>query len=87
MSRRVGRRLLRLVGRPVRCERCGDVLFRGRPVIVGGHLWLLGAEQAVVRVDWRSRRALAFRHVDLDRCRRPPPDGGFLPVSRLGGGG
>jgi glycosyltransferase involved in cell wall biosynthesis len=59
------------IGRPVRCEVCGEVLFRGLPLVTAGRLKLLGAEQAQVRVDWDKMNRLTFRHVERDRCRRP----------------
>lgn len=59
------------LGRPVRCEVCGEVLFRGIPVVWRGRLKLFGAESARVRVDWDKMNRMTFRHVDLDRCGRP----------------
>lgn len=63
-------RLVERIGRPVRCERCGGVLFRGVPLLWRGRLRLLGAENSVVRADWDAMNRLAFRHVELERCRR-----------------
>jgi GT2 family glycosyltransferase len=57
------------LGRPVRCESCGQVLFRGMPFIWHGRLKLLGAESAWVRVDWDKMNRMTFRHADVDRCR------------------
>jgi len=79
MSRPLGARLLRLAP-AVRCERCGEVLFRALPVLSGGRLRLYGAERAVVRVAFSSRRTLVFRHEAADACRREVE----LPVSELG---
>jgi len=59
------------VGRPVQCEVCGDVLFRGFPLIWRGRLKLLGAESALVRVDWDKMNRMTFRHVEMDRCKPP----------------
>jgi hypothetical protein len=56
------------VGRPVRCEVCGEVLFRGLPFIWRGRLKLLGAETAQVRADWDKMNRMTFRHVETDRC-------------------
>ncbi len=77
--RGVGRRLVRLAP-AVRCERCGEPLFRAIPVLTGGRLRLYGAEQAIVRVTFSSRRTLAFRHEALDACAREIE----LPYQRLG---
>ncbi len=59
------------VGRPVRCEVCGQELFRGLPILWGGRVKFLGAESALVRTDWDKMNRMTFRHVELDRCRRP----------------
>ena len=64
--------LLYARARPVRCEVCGAELFRGLPIPWRGGVKLLGAEYALVRVDWSSMNQLVFRHVEADRCR---PDG------------
>ena len=77
--RRIGNRLLRLAP-AVRCERCGGVLFRAFPVLSGGRLRLYGAERAVVRVAFSSRRTLVFRHEAADACEREIE----LTVSDLG---
>jgi|tagenome__1003787_1003787.scaffolds.fasta_scaffold20968984_2 hypothetical protein len=71
---RMRRQLKRLVlasGRPVRCEACGVELFRVVPIPWRGGVKLLGAEQALVRVDFDSMNELVFRHVEADSCRRP----------------
>lgn len=67
-SRRARATLTLAVGRPVRCEICGEVLFRGLPFVWKGRLKLLGAETARVRADWDKMNRLSFRHVELDRC-------------------
>ncbi|HWH94450.1 MAG TPA: glycosyltransferase [Baekduia sp.] len=59
------------VGRPVRCEVCGGELFRVLPLVSGGRLNLLGAEQMPVRADWDKMNRMTFRHVDRDLCDRP----------------
>ena len=64
----------------IRCERCGTPLFKAIPVIRGGRLTLYGAERAIVRVAFSSRRTLVFRHEAVDACRREVE----LPVGRLG---
>ena len=67
--RRVRTRLIAAVGRPVHCEVCGEVLFRGLPFIWRGRLKLLGAESSLVRADWDKMNRMTFRHVEMDRCR------------------
>jgi hypothetical protein len=52
----------------VRCEECGEVLFRGLPFIWRGRLKLLGAERILVRADWDKMNRMTFRHVERDRC-------------------
>lgn len=64
----------------VRCERCGKELFRAWPVLSRGRLTLYGAERAVVRVAFSSRRTLVFRHEAADACLREVE----LPVTGLG---
>jgi hypothetical protein len=74
MGASVRSRVKRLVlerGRPIRCEACGEELFRGLPVPWRGGVKLLGAESALVRVDWSTMNELVFRHVESDRCVRP----------------
>jgi len=61
-------RIVRAVGRPVRCEACGEVLFYGLPLLWRGRLKLLGAESALVRADWDKMNRMTFRHVESDRC-------------------
>lgn len=65
-------RITHVVGRPVRCEVCGEVLFRGVPVVWAGRLKLFGAESARVRADWDKMNRLAFRHIDRDQCEPRP---------------
>jgi len=60
-------------GRPIRCEACGEVLFRALPVVWRGKLKLLGAEAGIVRADWDKMNRMTFRHVQLDRCPSPRP--------------
>ena len=78
-ARRLGERLLRAAP-AVRCERCGEVLFRTVPVVSRGRLTLYGAERVGVRVAFSSRRTLVFRHEAADACRREIE----LPISELG---
>lgn len=68
--RRARGRITHALGRPVRCEVCGEVLFHGVPVVRAGRLKLYGAESARVRADWDKMNRLAFRHIDADRCGR-----------------
>jgi len=67
-QRAIKRTLLRALGRPVRCELCGETLFRAVPVVARGRVKLIGAECALVRVDFDSMNHLSFRHVQADRC-------------------
>jgi hypothetical protein len=66
-------RLIGRVGRPVRCEVCGEVLFRGLPFIWRGRLKLLGVESAQVRTDWDKMNRMTFRHVERARCKLQAP--------------
>ena len=67
--RRLRTRVVAHVGRPVRCEVCDEVLFRGVAIVWRGRLHLLGAESALVRADWDKMNRMAFRHVETDACR------------------
>ncbi len=68
-ARRLVKRLL-LVGAPViTCERCGRPLFSAYPVIANGRLFLYGAEDITVKLEWSSKRTLRFRHESLHLCR------------------
>jgi hypothetical protein len=66
--RQVRTQVVEKVGRPVYCEVCGRVLFRGLPFIWRGRLKVLGAERALVRADWDKMNRMTFRHVERDRC-------------------
>ncbi len=68
--RDVRTRLTDALGRPVRCEVCGEVLFRGVPVVWRGRLKIFGAESEAVRADWDKMNRMVFRHLDVDRCIR-----------------
>lgn len=68
--RDVRTRLTVALGRPVRCEVCGQVLFRGVPVIWRGRLKIFGAESEAVRADWDKMNRMVFRHLDVERCTR-----------------
>jgi hypothetical protein len=68
VPRRVLRSLLLLAARDVRCEECGRTLFRGRAFVGRGGVKLLGAEKALVRVDFDSMNRLAFRHGAAGDC-------------------
>ncbi|MGH2914377.1 MAG: hypothetical protein ACRDMX_05270, partial [Solirubrobacteraceae bacterium] len=69
--RRARAELTNALGRPIRCEVCGEILFRGIPFVWGGRLKLLGAETVRVRCDWDKMNRLSFRHVEADRCTGP----------------
>ena len=66
--RQVRTKIVEKVGRPVRCEVCGRVLFRGLPFVWRGRLKILGAEGVQVRADWDKMNRMTFRHVERDRC-------------------
>src|SRR5690242_8552218 len=76
------KRLLRFAP-TIRCERCGEPLFKAYPVVEGGSLHLFGAEEITVSAHWSSKRTLRFRHEGLDLCARDerPP---FKHVNELG---
>lgn len=58
-------------GPAVRCTRCGRPLFRGIAMVSRGQVKLIGADTALVRVDFDTTSRLGFRHVDLGACRLP----------------
>lgn len=62
------KRALGAVGRPVRCELCGEVLFTAVPMIRRGRVKLVGAEQALVRVDFATMNELVYRHAEPAAC-------------------
>jgi GT2 family glycosyltransferase len=66
--RRVRSRVVEKLGRPVHCEVCGQVLFRGLPFVSRGRLKILGAERVLVRADWDKMNRMTFRHVERHRC-------------------
>jgi hypothetical protein len=68
MKRLAKRILLHALGRPIRCEYCGALLFRGVPLVRRGGVRLIGAERALVRVDFDSMNRLVFAHLEVDRC-------------------
>jgi hypothetical protein len=72
--KRTAKRVLSALGRPVRCELCGEILFTSVPIIWKGRVKLPGAEQVLVRVDFDSMNRLVFRHLEAERCaaQRPP---------------
>ena len=61
---------VRILGRPLRCRRCGSVVTRAIVLPWRGRIVVAGAEQACVRVVWAREDLLAFEHVDLDQCAR-----------------
>lgn len=63
---------VRILGRPLRCRRCGGVITRAVVVPWRGRVVLAGAERATIRVKWEREDVLAFEHVDLELCRRDP---------------
>ena len=70
---RVKDAVLRLAGRPVRCDTCGEVLFRGAPFVWRGRLRVVGAGRALVAVRWHAEDELTFNHVEARHCRREVP--------------
>ena len=66
--RRLRTEAVEKTGRPVRCEVCGGVLFRGFAFIWRGRLKILGAERELVRADWDKMNRMTFRHVERDHC-------------------
>jgi hypothetical protein len=68
VKRSLKRPLLRVVGRNVTCELCGEPLFRTSPLVQRGRVKLPGADEALVEVDFDSANALVFRHVQADHC-------------------
>jgi hypothetical protein len=68
VKRSLKRPLLRVVGRKVTCELCGEPLFRTSPFVTRGRVKLPGADEALVGVDFDSANALVFRHVEADHC-------------------
>lgn len=60
--------VLRLLGRPIRCSECGEVLFRGVAFVRRGRVRLVGAGVDTVRVRFATTTSLEFRHVHLDSC-------------------
>jgi hypothetical protein len=70
------RALLWVLGRDLACATCGRPLFRGLPIVWRGELKVIGATEPV-RVAFRARNTLEFRHVELDRC--PSPERPWVP--------
>lgn len=68
VRRRLKRMVVARVGRPLRCERCGEVLCLVLPIVRGGRVKLEGLEWALVRVDFDSMNHLVFSHVEAGRC-------------------
>jgi hypothetical protein len=68
VKRSLRRSLLRVVGRNVTCELCGEPLFRTSPFVRRGRVKLPGADEALVHVDFDSANVVVFRHVEADRC-------------------
>jgi hypothetical protein len=60
--------VLARVGRPLRCDRCGEVLCLVLPIARGGRVKLEGVESALVRVDFDSMNHLVFSHVEAEHC-------------------
>jgi hypothetical protein len=67
----VKRLLVALLGRPLRCRRCGRIIVRAVVLPWRGRIVLAGAERATLRVRWEREDVLGFEHVDLELCERP----------------
>ena len=65
----IKRALLAVLGRPLRCELCDEVLATAAPFVWKGQLVLVGAEQEFVAVDFASMNRLVFRHAQAGACR------------------
>ena len=63
--------LLRLFGRRLVCADCGRPLFRAIPYVRRGELKLFGASESSVRISFRGKEQLEFRHLELDQCPTP----------------
>lgn len=63
------RRLVGRLGPQVRCTQCGRPLFRGFAVVHRGQVKLMGADTALIRVDFDTTERLGFRHVEQSVCR------------------
>jgi hypothetical protein len=66
----VRRLLVAVFGRPVRCARCGAVLFEGFAVVHPRGVTLVGTERTDVRVRFGGRNRLEFEHVYVGECAR-----------------
>ena len=64
----LARLVLRVLGRPMRCTGCGQVLFHGIVLPVGGRVRVLGASRAHVRVRFESVDVLSFAHIEPNQC-------------------
>ena len=71
-ARRLLKSLILLTGRDIRCEVCHHRLFRGHALVRHGGVKLLGAEYALVRVDFDSMNQLVFRHAAPGECQAAP---------------
>jgi len=71
LPRGIERALLRVLGRPIRCAECGRELFVGFPLVWRGELWLIGAYDHLVHVQFSSSETMEFRHGRLDECPSP----------------
>jgi hypothetical protein len=80
--RRLIKRVLLKRAPVITCERCGRPLFSAFPVIAAGRLYLFGAEDITVQLEWSSKRTLRFRHEALALCRIPDEE--LVSINELG---
>ena len=70
-STRRRRLVVALLGRPLRCATCGQVLAYSFPFVQRGRVRLIGGPDDV-RVDFGARHELRFRHMERWRCQVAP---------------
>lgn len=73
VKRRIKLSAIALVGRPIRCEVCDEILVKAIPIIWKGEVKVIGAEAGLVAVDFASMNRLVFRHVEVAACQAPRP--------------
>ncbi|MEA2399061.1 MAG: hypothetical protein QOK25_2617 [Thermoleophilaceae bacterium] len=71
LARGVEWAFLRLVGRQLICAECGRRLLVAFPVVWRGRVRVIGAREYNVRVSFRDKTSLEFRHMELDQCPAP----------------
>jgi hypothetical protein len=71
LSRGAERAFLRVVGRQLICAECGRRLLVAFPVVWRGRVRVIGAREYNIRVSFRDKTSLEFRHMELDQCPAP----------------